>query len=181
MSQEALALAAEVDRSYLGRIERGDNNAALLTLLRIAESLQYPSLSFYAKANFRSATQHFNLNVAGAFLHLTYSNGLTGDEGRKERQQNVIQPLADWLKKTLKDMILSIRLSYNAWIVPFAAKARKYPYRVTADLTSKGKTSAEVQADDRAKFLSATASDVELETAQMAAEASDRTAGSLPF
>lgn len=39
MSQEALALAAEVDRSYLGRIERGDNNAALLTLLRIAEAL----------------------------------------------------------------------------------------------------------------------------------------------
>lgn len=27
-----------------------------------------------------------------------YSHGLTGDEGRKERQQNVIQPLADYLK-----------------------------------------------------------------------------------
>lgn len=29
---------------------------------------------------------------------LKYSDGLTGDEGRKERQESVIQPLADWLK-----------------------------------------------------------------------------------
>lgn len=29
---------------------------------------------------------------------MQYSNGLTGDEGRKERKNNVIQPLADWLK-----------------------------------------------------------------------------------
>lgn len=39
MSQEKLALLAEVDRSYLGRVERGDNNVALLTLLRIAKAL----------------------------------------------------------------------------------------------------------------------------------------------
>ena len=39
LSQEELALAAEVDRSYLGRIERGDNNVALLTLLKIAKAL----------------------------------------------------------------------------------------------------------------------------------------------
>ncbi len=30
---------AEVDRSYVGRIERGDNNAALLTLIRLASAL----------------------------------------------------------------------------------------------------------------------------------------------
>lgn len=29
---------------------------------------------------------------------MEYSNGLTGDEGRKERKNNVIQPLADWLR-----------------------------------------------------------------------------------
>ena len=29
---------------------------------------------------------------------MEYSHGLTGDEGRKERQQNVIRPLADYLK-----------------------------------------------------------------------------------
>jgi transcriptional regulator with XRE-family HTH domain len=39
ISQEKLALLAEVDRSYVGRIERGDNNVALLTLMRLAEAL----------------------------------------------------------------------------------------------------------------------------------------------
>ena len=39
MSQEQLALLAGVDRSYLGRVERGDNNAAALVLIRIAGAL----------------------------------------------------------------------------------------------------------------------------------------------
>ena len=39
LSQEALALEAEVDLSYLGRIERGDNNPALLVLCRLANAL----------------------------------------------------------------------------------------------------------------------------------------------
>ena len=39
LSQEALALAANVDRSYLGRVERGDNNVALLVLMRLAKAL----------------------------------------------------------------------------------------------------------------------------------------------
>ena len=39
ISQERLALVAEVDRSYVGRIERGDNNVALLTLVRLASAL----------------------------------------------------------------------------------------------------------------------------------------------
>lgn len=39
ISQERLALMAEVDRSYVGRIERGDNNVAVLTLIRIAAAL----------------------------------------------------------------------------------------------------------------------------------------------
>jgi transcriptional regulator with XRE-family HTH domain len=39
ISQEKLALIAEVDRSYVGRVERGDNNAAVLTLFRIASAL----------------------------------------------------------------------------------------------------------------------------------------------
>jgi len=39
ISQEKLALLAEVDRSYVGRIERGDNNVALLTLTRLADAL----------------------------------------------------------------------------------------------------------------------------------------------
>lgn len=39
ISQEGLALLAGVDRSYVGRVERGDNNVAVLTLLRLAGAL----------------------------------------------------------------------------------------------------------------------------------------------
>jgi transcriptional regulator with XRE-family HTH domain len=39
ISQENLALMVEIDRSYAGRIERGDNNVTLLTLTRIASAL----------------------------------------------------------------------------------------------------------------------------------------------
>ncbi len=39
ISQEKLALLAEVDRSYVGRVERGDNNVAVLTLARLARAL----------------------------------------------------------------------------------------------------------------------------------------------
>lgn len=39
LSQEQLALSAEIDLSYLGRVERGDNNVAVLRLACIAEAL----------------------------------------------------------------------------------------------------------------------------------------------
>ncbi len=39
LTQEDLALAADVDRGYLGRVERGDNNVAVLTLLKIAQAM----------------------------------------------------------------------------------------------------------------------------------------------
>lgn len=39
LSQEELALKADIDRSHLGRIERGDNNVAILTLVRIAQAM----------------------------------------------------------------------------------------------------------------------------------------------
>ncbi len=39
ISQEKLALLAEVDRSYVGRVERGDNNVAVLTLARLSRAL----------------------------------------------------------------------------------------------------------------------------------------------
>ncbi len=42
ISQEELALLAEVDRSYVGRVERGDNNVAILTLARLAYALDVP-------------------------------------------------------------------------------------------------------------------------------------------
>jgi len=40
ISQEELAFQAQVDRSYVGRVERGDNNVAILTLLKLAHSLE---------------------------------------------------------------------------------------------------------------------------------------------
>lgn len=38
-SQEGLALAAQIDRSYLGAIERGESNATLLNMVKIAAAL----------------------------------------------------------------------------------------------------------------------------------------------
>jgi transcriptional regulator with XRE-family HTH domain len=42
VSQEELALRSGIDRSYLGAIERGEQNAGLLHLVRIAQALQVP-------------------------------------------------------------------------------------------------------------------------------------------
>ena len=50
ISQERLALLAEVDRSYAGRVERGDNNIALLTLLKVARALDISLAELMAKA-----------------------------------------------------------------------------------------------------------------------------------
>lgn len=39
LSQEALADAAGIDRSHMGKIERGERNITLLNLLKIAAAL----------------------------------------------------------------------------------------------------------------------------------------------
>lgn len=39
LSQEALSLLAEIDLSYLGRVERGDNNVTVFNLLKLAHAL----------------------------------------------------------------------------------------------------------------------------------------------
>lgn len=44
LSQEALADAAGIDRSHMGKIERGERNVTLLNVLRIASAInQKPS------------------------------------------------------------------------------------------------------------------------------------------
>lgn len=50
ISQEQLALHAEVDRSYVGRVERGDNNVAVLTLSKLAKALGVPAYKLLQKA-----------------------------------------------------------------------------------------------------------------------------------
>lgn len=50
ISQEKLALHAEVDRSYLGRVERGDNNVAVLTLIKIANGIGLTLAELITKA-----------------------------------------------------------------------------------------------------------------------------------
>ena len=39
LSQEALADCAEIDRSHMGKIERGERNVTFLNILRIAKAL----------------------------------------------------------------------------------------------------------------------------------------------
>ncbi|WP_233838743.1 helix-turn-helix domain-containing protein [Paraburkholderia sp. ZP32-5] len=41
-SQEALAYATGIDRSHMGRIERGERNLTILNLVRIADALKCP-------------------------------------------------------------------------------------------------------------------------------------------
>lgn len=48
LSQEALALAAEVDRTYVSQLERGIANPSLLILYRIAVVLEVPVASLLA-------------------------------------------------------------------------------------------------------------------------------------
>ena len=39
LTQEAFALRCEIDRSYMGAVERGERNIALLNICRIADAL----------------------------------------------------------------------------------------------------------------------------------------------
>jgi transcriptional regulator with XRE-family HTH domain len=50
LSQEALADAAGVDRSYMGGIERGEHNVALINLVKIANALEITTSELLAKA-----------------------------------------------------------------------------------------------------------------------------------
>lgn len=48
LSQEALALAAEVDRTYVSQLERGIANPSLLILYRIAKVLEVSAEDLFA-------------------------------------------------------------------------------------------------------------------------------------
>jgi transcriptional regulator with XRE-family HTH domain len=50
VSQEALAHNAGIDRSHMGKIERGERNVTALNLLRVAKALGVQSSEIFSKA-----------------------------------------------------------------------------------------------------------------------------------
>jgi len=48
-SQEGFALTVELDRTYIGGIERGERNPGLKTILRIAEALEVPAAELFSQ------------------------------------------------------------------------------------------------------------------------------------
>lgn len=50
LSQEALADAAGIDRSHMGKIERGERNVSVLNVSRVAEALGLSLASLMASA-----------------------------------------------------------------------------------------------------------------------------------
>ena len=42
LSQEQLAFEAQLDRSFVGQVERGERNLSLLSILRLADALKIP-------------------------------------------------------------------------------------------------------------------------------------------
>ena len=50
LSQEALALNADINRTYMGGLERGEENISLLTLMKIAAVLKTKPSTLLARA-----------------------------------------------------------------------------------------------------------------------------------
>lgn len=50
LSQESLADAAGIDRSHMGKIERGERNVTLLNLVKIADALGSEASQILAEA-----------------------------------------------------------------------------------------------------------------------------------
>ncbi len=50
LSQEALAVDADIDRSYLGGIERGEHNVTVINLAKIANALELTPSDLLDKA-----------------------------------------------------------------------------------------------------------------------------------
>lgn len=51
-SQEAFADACELDRSYIGQVERGEKNISLESVLRVARGLEVKPSQLFAAAGY---------------------------------------------------------------------------------------------------------------------------------
>ena len=49
LSQEALALACDLDRTYIGGIERGERNVSLINIQKIATALGVPIRDLFSE------------------------------------------------------------------------------------------------------------------------------------
>ncbi len=47
LSQESLALACDLDRTYIGGVERGERNISLVNIQKIAKTLGIPAKDFF--------------------------------------------------------------------------------------------------------------------------------------
>lgn len=56
LSQERLALESGIARSYLGGVERGQRNIALLNIYRLADALEVPPASLLEPPSDKQAT-----------------------------------------------------------------------------------------------------------------------------
>lgn len=52
LSQEALAVDSDLDRSYMGGIERGEHNLTAMNIVKIAGALKMPPSALLASAGF---------------------------------------------------------------------------------------------------------------------------------
>ena len=51
LSQEALAVDADLDRSYMGGIERGEHNLTVMNVVKIARALKLAPSKLFGSAN----------------------------------------------------------------------------------------------------------------------------------
>jgi transcriptional regulator with XRE-family HTH domain len=51
-SQEAFADACEIDRSYMGGVERGERNVAIINMMRIIDALGMRPAEFFGEVDY---------------------------------------------------------------------------------------------------------------------------------
>lgn len=52
ISQEELAFRAELDRTYISSVERGERNVSLFNVIRLASALEIPPAELFIGINF---------------------------------------------------------------------------------------------------------------------------------